>query len=204
MWKKKIRKKKLQYTVIAIILTFAIAILTACISLTIEASKGTKNLYKNSIHSDFYIVASKGIGEKIKKVSEQDEKIKEVRTYDGLFNSPQIYDRKPLSIYHNGVDIKTYDLIMYVIELDENKEPDWIISNSGENALGFAPKEGEIWVQKILADAHNIKLGDYYNIGSEDGEALRVSAIVNDSIKPNSMKSGQSIYINKKDYEKFS
>ncbi|MGL4773708.1 MAG: ABC transporter permease, partial [Clostridium sp.] len=72
------------------------------------------------------------------------------------------------------------------------------------NALGFAPKEGEIWVQKILEDAHNIKLGDYYNIGSEDGEALRVSAIVNDSIKPNSTKSGQSIYINKKDYEKFS
>lgn len=66
------------------------------------------------------------------------------------------------------------------------------------------PSKGTIWVPNIIADYKDIKIGDKLRI--KDGKEykyLSVSALVNESLIPNSMVGSTNLYINKEDYKTF-
>lgn len=190
MWLKKLKRKKFQFGVIGIILIFATAILTTCISMSFELDKYIANYYSKDKNADYYITATKGSYDVIKKDYENADKI------DGYH-----LDKNTL-IYQN-TSIKKFNEHVYSMVLNNYKDVNYTITPVEGDLKSKGPKEGEIWIEQVIATAHNIKVGDTYTLNNKNKDKFKITTIINQSIKPSSMDGGQIIYINQKDYDKF-
>lgn len=188
MWKKKLKMKKFQFIVIGLILCIASIMLTCCINAGIQVEALTKDFYKEN-HADYYIFASKDSNELIK------DKIDELKTI-------KCYKATDIDVYYSDETVLDIQDETYFIVLDDYKKVDWSISPIKGNTKEKGPKKGEVWVQKIPADTHDIKVGDELTIDNENKDKLVVSSLINDSMKPTSMANAQFIYINNEDFHK--
>jgi len=192
MWIKKLKQKKLQFSLVAIILFFAAMVFSACLSFTVETNNYTSNVYKNGSCPELFIWLS---GDNIKPLLDEQKKnsnINEVFTLEGRQISEEITV--------DGHSINNTYASLFAID-DYNKLP-WQVQISG-GADTPCPKDGEIWVTKLYADLNNIKLGDTIEIAGEKTVSLKISALINNVLQPASTMSIPQFYINKENLVDF-
>ncbi|CEK30135.1 ABC transporter permease [[Clostridium] sordellii] len=195
MWKKKIKQKKIQFILIAIILMVSSSIFAISISLTSTVEEYTNEYYKGENIKDIVVQTyNKDIISRIEDFIEKKEpKENDIRYSDALMVDRQVF-----------LESKNLDLSMASLVTFENKKshPWDVVTTEGEKR--DRPSKGTIWVPNIIADHKDIKIGDKLRI--KDGKEykyLSVSALVNESLIPNSMVGSTNLYINKEDYKTF-
>ncbi|CEP89581.1 ABC transporter permease [[Clostridium] sordellii] len=195
MWKKKIKQKKIQFILIAIILMVSSSIFAISISLTSTVEEYTNEYYKGENIKDIVVQTyNKDIISRIEDFIEKKEpKENDIRYSDALIVDRQVF-----------LESKNLDLSMASLVTFENKKshPWDVVITEGEKR--DRPSKGTIWVPNIIADYKDIKIGDKLRI--KDGKEykyLSVSALVNESLIPNSMVGSTNLYINKEDYKMF-
>lgn len=195
MWKKKIKQKKIQFILIAIILMVSSSIFAISISLTSTVEEYTNEYYKGDNIKDIVVQTyNKDIISRIEDFIEKKEpKENDIRYSDALMVDRQVF-----------LESKNLDLSMASLVTFENKKshPWDVVITEGEKR--DRPSRGTIWVPNIIADYKDIKIGDKLRI--KDGKEykyLSVSALVNESLIPNSMVGSTNLYINKEDYKTF-
>ncbi|CEO08102.1 ABC transporter permease [Paraclostridium sordellii] len=195
MWKKKIKQKKIQFILIAIILMVSSSIFAISISLTSTVEEYTNEYYKGDNIKDIVVQTyNKDIISRIEDFIEKKEpKENDIRYSDALMVDRQVF-----------LESKNLDLSMASLVTFENKKshPWDVVITEGEKR--DRPSKGTIWVPNIIADYKHIKIGDKLRI--KDGKEykyLSVSALVNESLIPNSMVGSTNLYINKEDYKMF-
>ncbi|MFR4162905.1 MAG: FtsX-like permease family protein [Paraclostridium sordellii] len=195
MWKKKIKQKKIQFILIAIILMVSSSIFAISISLTSTVEEYTNEYYKGENIKDIVVQTyNKDIISRIEDFIEKKEpKENDIRYSDALMVDRQVF-----------LESKNLDLSMASLVTFENKKshPWDVVTTEGEKR--DRPSKGTIWVPNIIADYKDIKIGDKLRI--KDGKEykyLSVSALVNESLIPNSMVGSTNLYINKEDYKTF-
>ncbi|GAA0104136.1 hypothetical protein UT300013_07580 [Paraclostridium sordellii] len=195
MWKKKIKQKKIQFILIAIILMVSSSIFAISISLTSTVEEYTNEYYKGDNIKDIVVQTyNKDIISRIEDFIEKKEpKENDIRYSDALMVDRQVF-----------LESKNLDLSMASLVTFENKKshPWDVVITEGEKR--DRPSKGTIWVPNIIADYKDIKIGDKLRI--KDGKEykyLSVSALVNESLIPNSMVGSTNLYINKEDYKTF-
>lgn len=195
MWKRKIKQKKIQFILIAIILMVSSSIFAISISLTSTVKEYTNEYYKGENIKDIVVQTyNKDIISRIEDFIEKKEpKENDIRYSDALMVDRQVF-----------LESKNLDLSMASLVTFENKKshPWDVVTTEGEKR--DRPSKGTIWVPNIIADYKDIKIGDKLRI--KDGKEykyLSVSGLVNESLIPNSMVGSTNLYINKEDYKTF-
>lgn len=195
MWIKKLKKKKMQFIVLGLILAFATMLLSACLSFSIEVEQYTNDRFSRENNSDLLLYATGGTSDYIRPLLNEHDSSATLRTYSGYFIDT-------LPIYHKDSLVSDYITPLFALELDNYETMPFEMDVVSVNTATSGPATSEVWVQKIVADNHNIKLGDTFTIRGTSYE-FTVSAIVNDNTKPVSMSTGAFLYYNKADSKAF-
>lgn len=195
MWKKKIKRKKMQFALISIILIVASSIFAISISFTSTASRYTERYYKGENIKDIVVQTyNNNTVSKIEEfIKEKEPNEKDVRKAKGLMIDKRVF------LGSENLDLSMTTLIAY-----ENKEshPWDVVITKGENKA--TPSIGTVWVPNILADSKGLKIGD--KLKFKDGNEYRyltISALINESLVPSSVTSSSNLYINNDDYNSF-
>lgn len=195
MWIKKLKKKKLQFIVLGLILAFAAMLLSTCLSFSIEVEQYTNERFSRDYNSDLILYATEGTSEYITPLLDEHDSSAVLTTYNGYFIDT-------LAMYHEETLLSDYITPLFALEVDNYETMPFQMDVVKGNTSTSGPEIGEVWVQKIVADIHNIKVGDTFSIKNTSNE-FKVSALVNDNTKPVSMTLGSFIYFNKADREVF-
>jgi putative ABC transport system permease protein len=195
MWKKKIKQKKMQLILIAIILMVSSCIFAISVSFTSVVSKYTNDYYRGENIKDIIVQTyNDDVISKVESFIEENEpKENDARKTKGLMVDRQVF------LGDENLDLAMANLIIY----EGVKTHPWdVVIIKGEKAT--TPSKGSIWISKLLADSKNLKIGDKLKI--KDGDKykyLTISALVNDSLVPSSVIGYNNLYINKNDYGDF-
>lgn len=195
MWRKKIKQKKTQFILIGIILMVSSSIFATSISLTSTVEKYTNEYYKGENIKDIVVQTySKNIISKIEDFIEE----KEPNENDVRYSNGLMIDRK-VFLGSKNLDLSMASLVTFE---NKNKHPWDVVITEGEKK--YKPSKGTVWVPNLIADSKNLKIGDKLRI-KDDNEYkyLTISALVNESLIPNSMVGSTNLYINKEDYNVF-
>ncbi|MEW8957103.1 FtsX-like permease family protein, partial [Clostridium sp.] len=195
MWKKKIKQKKIQFILIAIILMVSSSIFATSISFTSTVSKHTENYYKGKNIKDIVVQSyNENVIPKVENfIKEKEPSEEDIRYTNGLMVDRQVF-LDDVNLGLGMANLVTYE--------NEKNHPWDVVITEGEK--GDTPSKGDIWVTNILADDKNLKIGDKIKI--KDGNEykdFKISALVNDSLTPSSLTSYNNLYINKEDYKIF-
>lgn len=195
MWKKKIKQKKLQLILIAIILMVSSSIFALSMSFTSTVSKYTNEYYGGENIKDIVVQTyNDDVISKVENfIKEKETNEIDVRKTKGLTVDRQVF------LEDENLDLGMASLIIY----EGMKSHPWdVVVTDGEKAM--TPSKGTIWVSNLLADSKNLKIGDRIKI--KDGDEykyLTISALVNDSLVPSSVMGYNNLYINSNDYGDF-
>lgn len=195
MWIKKLKKKKTQFIVLGLILAFAAMLLSACLSFSIEVEQYTNERFSREYNSDLFLYATGGTSDYIRPLLKEHDATATLTTYNGYF-----IDTLPM--YHKDNLVSDYITPLFAIELEDYETMPFQMDVVSSDITSSGPATGEVWIQKIIADNHNIKVGDTFTIKGTSNQ-FTVSAIVNDNTKPVSMSTGAFIYFNKADSKTF-
>jgi putative ABC transport system permease protein len=195
MWKKKIKQKKLQLILIAIILMVSSSIFALSMSFTSTVSKYTNDYYEGENIKDIVVQTyNVDVISKVESfIMEEETNEKDIRKTKGLTVDRQVF------LGDENLDLGMANLIIY----EGMKAHPWdVVITEGEKVT--TPSKGTIWVSNLLADSKNLKIGDKLKI--KDGDEykyLTISALVNDSLVPSSVMGYNNLYINSNDYWDF-
>lgn len=195
MWKKKIKQKKLQLILIAIILMVSSSIFALSMSFTSTVSKYTNEYYGGENIKDIVVQTyNDDVISKVENfIKEKETNEIDVRKTKGLTVDRQVF------LEDENLDLGMASLIIY----EGMKSHPWdVVVTEGEKAM--TPSKGTIWVSNLLADSKNLKIGDKIKI--KDGDEykyLTISALVNDSLIPSSVMGYNNLYVNSNDYGYF-
>ncbi len=195
MWKKKIKQKKLQLILIAIILMVSSSIFALSTSFTSTVSKYTNDYYEGENIKDIVVQTyNEGVISKVESfIMEEETNEKDIRKTKGLTVDRQVF------LGDENLDLGMANLIIY----EGMKAHPWdVVITEGEKVT--TPSKGTIWVSNLLADSKNLKIGDKLKI--KDGyeyKYLTISALVNDSVVPSSVVGYNNLYISSNDYDDF-
>lgn len=192
MWIKKLKNKKLQFIILGLILAFAAMILSTCISFSKEVKRYTDSQYDSTKSANLLLYATKGTSNLIKDKAKERNDISSIETYD-------CYHITSLGIYHQNTLVQDYINPLYAIVLSDYKNMPFKLTPVDGDLDSDCPAPGQVWVQNIVADNHNISVNDNFDIKGKDAKTLTVSTLVNDTRKPVSMTIGAAIFINKED-----
>jgi putative ABC transport system permease protein len=195
MWKKKIKQKKLQLILIAIILMVSSSIFALSMSFTSTVSKYTNDYYEGENIKDIVVQTyNVDVISKVESfIMEEETNEKDIRKTKGLTVDRQVF------LGDENLDLGMANLIIY----EGMKAHPWdVVITEGEKVT--TPSKGTIWVSNLLADSKNLKIGDKLKI--KDGDEykyLTIAALVNDSLVPSSVMGYNNLYINSNDYWDF-
>lgn len=193
MWLKKIRKDKVFFTVLGLILLLSTMILSACFSFSKEVEQFIKDKYSSKQNSNLMLTTSHGMGEYLKKESNSRTDINKITIHD-------LYSLKGVSIKHKGKNFKDYEDHIDAILFSDYKSLPFTLDIIKDSKEQKCPGPGEVWVQYIVADNHDINVNDVITIKKDGVEKdFKVSALVNDSRKPVSMTNGAYLFFNEED-----
>ena len=195
MWIKKLKKKKIQFIVLGLILAFASMLLSTCLSFSIEVEQYTNERFSRENNSDLFLYATGGTSDYIGPLLKEHDTTATLTTYNGYF-----IDTLPM--YHKDTLVSDYITPLFALEVEDYDSMPFQMEVVSGNTTTSGPETGEVWIQKIIADNHNIKIGDTFSIKGTSNK-FTVSAIVNDNTKPVSMSTGAFIYFNKTDNKVF-
>jgi len=180
MWKKKIKQKKLQLILIAIILMVSSSIFALSMSFTSTVSKYTNEYYGGENIKDIVVQTyNDDVISKVENfIKEKETNEIDVRKTKGLTVDRQVF------LEDENLDLGMASLIIY----EGMKSHPWdVVVTDGEKAM--TPSKGTIWVSNLLADSKNLKIGDKIKI--------------NDSLVPSSVMGYNNLYVNSNDYGDF-
>lgn len=195
MWKKKIKQKKLQLILIAIILMVSSSIFALSMSFTSTVSKYTNEYYGGENIKDIVVQTyNDDVISKVESfIKEKETNEIDVRKTKGLTVDRQVF------LEDENLDLGMASLIIY----EGMKSHPWdVVVTRGEKVA--TPSKGTIWVSNLLADSKNLKIGDKIKI--KDGDEykyLTISAFINDSLVPSSVMGYNNLYVNSNDYGDF-
>jgi len=197
MWIKKLKKKKLQFFVLGFILAFATMILSTCISFSKEVTRYTDSQYDDVNNANLMIYTTPGTSKLIQEKAKERGDITSIKTY-------QCYYISSLEIYHHNALVQSYINPLFAIVLSDYKDIPFKLTPVDGDLQSNCPAPGQVWVQNVVADSHDISVNDTFDI--KDGNTtkpLKVSTLVNDTRKPVSMTTGAAIFINPADIDWF-
>lgn len=195
MWKKKIKQKKLQLILIAIILMVSSSIFALSMSFTSTVSEYTNDYYEGENIKDIVVQTyNEDIISKVESfIMEKETNEIDVRKTKGLMVDRQVF------LEDENLDLGMANLIIY----EGMKAHPWdVVITEGEKVT--TPSKDTIWVSNLLADSKNLKIGDKLKI--KDGDEykyLTISAFINDSLVPSSVMGYNNLYISSDDYDDF-
>ncbi len=195
MWKKKIKQKKLQLILIAIILMVSSSIFALSMSFTSTVSKYTNDYYEGENIKDIVVQTyNEDVISKVESfIMEEETNEKDIRKTKGLTVDRQVF------LGDENLDLGMANLIIY----ESMKAHPWdVVITEGEKVT--TPSKGTIWVSNLLADSKKLKIGDKLKI--KDGDEykyLTISALVNDSVVPSSVVGYNNLYIGSNEYDDF-
>lgn len=178
MWIHKLRKKKLQFTLIGIILFFASAIFSACLIFTVETSNYAADYYSKKNSPDLFVNVSRGApAERLLAQAGNNKDFTRVATLDGRIVADKLM--------FGGRDITPGLFSFYA--LPDYRAVSWKITpQTGiQNKTGPAP--GEIWLPGVFADQKGIRTGDKITLQGTSNRTLTVSGLINDATCPSGM-----------------
>lgn len=187
MWIRKIKRKKLQFFLIGVILYFAAAIFSGCLLFSTESSVFINNYYSRDNNFDaFALINSKESVQLLTDRAAKDTGIKETYCIDGLkvSNSYKINGKATSAFY------------FLISKIGNYKDLPWDTSIYKGVDTAY-PKDNELWVSKVFSESNNVKVGDIITI---DGKNLKVSAIVKCALSPASTMSYYPVFSNEATY----
>ncbi len=191
MWIRKIKRKKLQFFLISVILFFAAAIFSGCLLFSTDASVFIKHYFSREKNYDtFTCIESKDSAELIMQKAAADPDIAEAKCLDSVM----IHDAYKLNGEASAGFLRIFS------KLDNYKNLPFAASiYMGEEAA--CPKDNEVWVTKVYAHKNKVKIGDVMTV---NGKALTISAIMKCAISPSSTMSFTPIFLNDTTYNQLS
>jgi putative ABC transport system permease protein len=189
MWIRKIKRKKLQFFLIGIILFFAAAIFTGCLLFSTEANIFVKHYFNRERNYDvFTCISSPDCIKQLNEKAKADPGIEKVNCMDSIL----VRDAYKL----NGASMS--GILFLLTKIDDIKNMPYATSiDRGEEAS--CPKDNEVWITKLYAEKNHAEIGDRITV---NGTNLTVSAIIKCAISPNSMMSYNPVLINEATYKK--
>ncbi|MFT8316097.1 MAG: FtsX-like permease family protein [Clostridium sp.] len=196
MWLKKLKKKKLQGFLIGILLFLSSLIFTSSLSMLTSIQGYVNQFYSND---KFYDLICYNANE---------DSTRDVLQWGK--NNSDIEDVKAMEASTSGNDLyckgKNLKLSMYdIIPIEDSKNLPFGLNKDNSLNKNNAPKEGEVWITKLMADNYNIALGDRLTFKTKTKDVtLKVTSLINDSLQPSSTVSEIILYINKDNVQDFS
>ncbi len=187
MWIRKIKRKKLQFFLIGVILYFAAAIFSGCLLFSTENATYINNYYSRSNNYDaFALVNSKDSIKMLADKAAQDSGIKGTYYVDGIkvSNNYKI----------NGKITSAFYFI--ISKIGNYKDLPWETSIY-KGVDSACPKDNELWVSKVFSESNKLKIGDVLTINGKD---LKVSAILKCALSPASTMSYSPVFSNEATY----
>ena len=195
MWLSKLKKKKLQYVLLGVIFTIAIALISASTVVTVVSKTFAEKYYEGDSTPDIMAVTtSKSVVDK--SYSWYEEKGSEVRNYNK-------YDMFSVSTNLSFNGKSNESTMSYIVPIEDVKD----LSNKVEivdgNKEETVPQKGEMWMPSTTANLRDIKVGDDVEIIDSNGKKFeyKVSAIVNDSNQSSTAIGILYVYVNEEERE---
>ncbi|MDO5293512.1 MAG: hypothetical protein Q4F05_12275 [bacterium] len=194
MWVKKLKKKKMQFMVLGIILCLASSILTTCLSFSDEVERYINKQYDANENASLMVYVTKGTTAYLANQLTANKEIEHYTTY-------QCFAVATTPLKHHDTLVKDYINPLTAIVIDDKDTLPFHITCVKGDTASASPKKGQIWVQNIVAENHDIHTLDEFTINTTK---FSVSSLVNDTRKPVSMTTGSCIFINKEDVSYYS
>lgn len=189
MWIIKITKRKMQFTIVMLIAMIATAILTACISFTLETRSFVNEYYSNeNCPMLFSVVKTDNCRDMLLKDDKASKVIDKIVTGKAKYITDNFYINN-MKISNEGnfaYGMSSLDTMGYNVAIAK-----------GEHKI--APADDEIWVCSIFADNYDIEVGDKFSIGK--GIDYTVSAIVSSPLCSSGLIDSYPFYLNEKALE---
>lgn len=187
MWIRKIKRKKLQFFLIGIILFFAAAIFTGCLLFSTQATIFVKHYFDRERNYDtFACIASPDNIKQLNEKAETDPGIEKIHCMDSII----IRDAYKL----NGTSMS--GLLFLLSKIDDIKDLPYAASiYKGEETS--CPGDNEVWITKLYADKNDVGIGGSLTVNGKD---LTISAITKCAISPNSTMTYTPFFINEATY----
>lgn len=178
MWTHKLRKRKIQFLLVGLILFFASAIFIGCLSFTLEVNRFTANYYAKKNSPDLFVSILDGSpSEQLLSQAKINPDLSKITEMNGFFG-----DVSGDTLWWRGRNITPQYYNFYAIN-DVHALP-WKIT--AQNTRSSGPKAGEVWVTHVFADQKGIKPGDTITLNDSSSVPLTVSAIIDDAACPGS------------------
>ncbi len=188
MWIRKIKRKKLQFFLIGVILFFAAAIFAGCLLFSTQATVFVKHYFNREKNYDtFACIASPDSINLLKEKAKTDSGIEKIHCMDSLV----VRDAYKL----NGVSMS--GLLFLLSKMEDVKNMPYTISFY-KGTESSCPKDNEVFIAKVYADTNHVKIGDTITVNNKD---LTVAAILKCAISPNTMMSYTPVFINETTYK---
>lgn len=195
MWIHKLRKKKIQFILIGIILLFASAIFSACLSFAVETGNYAAGYFAKQNSPDVFAnIASGAPAEELLAQAEQNPDFTRIVTLSGY----QFKGKLTLG----GRDITPGYYHFYALT-DVHKLSWQVVPTAGQISAA-APASGEVWVASVYADQKNIRVGDKITLPGDSGGSLTVSALIDDGLCPSTMFGVYPFYVSESTLAGFS
>ncbi|MCL2747725.1 MAG: ABC transporter permease [Oscillospiraceae bacterium] len=183
MWLKKLRHKKLQFTLVGIVLFVSALIFSASLCFTMEAGRLGEEYYnRDGMPNLFYSSSDKDLPDAIQKALPA--------AYLGTAEGVQLSE----PIEYAG---KKATGIIMVFPLEDCKDVLWEVVPKEGDTDQPGPRPGEVWITKVWADLKGMKTGD--TIIVQGDLPLRVGALVNTYINPSTDVSLVLFFVNPDD-----
>lgn len=184
MWFRKIVMRKTQFFIIMLLTMMAAAILTACISFTIETQQFVEEYYNAKNCPMVFSVSAREDGADLLL---ENKKASEVISHIAEGKAKYITD----NFYVNNKKISNAGNFVYGVS-DLTELGYAVTVAEGEEKK--TPGNDEIWISNIFAKAYDVKVGDCFRIGAE--QEYRVSAIVNSALCSSGFIDSYPFYVN--------
>lgn len=188
MWLKKLRHNRLQFILVACILFFTAAILSACLCFTVETNNYTQNYYSKGKSPDFFInIQGKAQGKLFTEKAKSNKEFTNVEAVNGISL------KEKLEYKGNNITPAYF----YLYAPDNYKDLSWKVTPVEYIKSETKPGNGEIWVTKVFADLKSIKLGDTISVKNSQHTKLKVSALIDDAVCQSTLVGVYPFYVNK-------
>ncbi|AGK95987.1 ABC transporter permease [Clostridium pasteurianum] len=196
MWWKKLKKKKLQCFLIGILLFLSSLIFTSSLSMLTSIQGYVNEFYSNDKFYDLICYnANESSTKDVLQWGKSNSAIEDVKAIEAFTSGNDLY--------HKGKNLK---LSMYdIMPIEDIKNLPFGLNKGDSSNNTICPKEGEVWITKLLADNYNIAIGDSLTFKTKTKDVtLKVTSLINDSLQPSPMIGIIILYINKNSAQDFS
>lgn len=195
MWLSKLKKKKVQYLLLGVIFTIAIALVSVSTIVTVVANTFVTKYYEGDSTPDIHVLTTnKSVVDKTSSWYEL--KGSEVRNYKN-------YNMFSVSTNLSFNNVNNDSPISFVIPIEDIKDLSNKVNIVDGDKKAKAPNKGEVWIPSTISKLKEISIGDTASIIDSNGDTLefKVSGVITDSNQSTTSMGILYIYVNEEDRE---